>query len=49
MDGMGAPGGFDVRTINQSMVAKVLEGDPQPLPEHGFPGRVLEPVARRVG
>ncbi len=46
---MGAPVGSDVRTINQTMVARLLENDPQPLPEHGFALRVLETVGRRTG
>ena len=49
MDLMSAPGGFDVRTINQTMVARLLEADPQPLPRQGFALRVLETVGRRTG
>lgn len=46
---MGAPGGFDVRTMNRSMVTRLLEDDPQPLQDEGFATRVLETVGRRSG
>ncbi|MET3804989.1 deazaflavin-dependent oxidoreductase (nitroreductase family) [Nakamurella sp. UYEF19] len=46
---MGAPGGFDIRRINQGMVARLLDSDPQPLPDEGFATRVLETVGRSTG
>ncbi len=49
MVAMGAPGGFDIRTMNQTMVGRLLEDDPQPLPDSGFATRVLETVGRRSG
>jgi deazaflavin-dependent oxidoreductase (nitroreductase family) len=46
---MSAPGGFDMRMMNRSMVTRLLEDEPQPLQDDGFATRVLETVGRRSG
>lgn len=46
---MSAPGGFDIRAMNQGMVIRLLESDPQPLPDEGYATRVLETIGRRTG